>query len=576
VEIEAKYTAPDTTVFASLQALKALGPYALRPKEDRRLVDHYLDTAERDLFRNGYACRLREAEAGSAWVATIKGLGRAEGATAGPLSLHQREEHEVEVQPHSAPDDWPESTARELALRLSAGRPLLELFSLRQTRSRRAVKQGRRTVGELSLDVVEIEIGDQKTIIHELEIELTKTGTLTDLTVLADSLRGYALTPQPQSKFERALALLNGQRPPDDPDTVVILSEAKNPGIATPRPFAQNAQGDRAKSLRETPADRRNTERPKKKHPGVRADEPMAEAGRKILRLHFERMTANEDGAREGTDIEALHDMRVATRRQRAAVRIVAPYFKRKAIRSFQDELRTLARHLGAVRDLDVLIEAAQSFQSSLNKEAAEAFQPLLDEWNRQRNFARETLLNYLNSGEYRAFTEKYETFLSQAGAGVKETVAPESPKPALVRHILPTEIWTHYGNLRAYETVLDWASLETIHALRIEGKRLRYLLEFFAEALDPAAGEAIEMMVALQDHIGELHDTDVTINLLREFLMQGAQSPLKPEMIAAVTQYLKLKQNRLRTLQRTLKRPWRRVNGARFRKLLARAAAVL
>jgi CHAD domain-containing protein len=141
---------------------------------------------------------------------------------------------------------------------------------------------------------------------------------------------------------------------------------------------------------------------------------------------------------------------------------------------------------------------------------------------------------------------------------------------------VLPAAVWTHYGNLRAYETVLDWASLETIHALRIEGKRLRYLLEFFGEVLGPGPAPAIEALVALQDHIGELHDAEVAVDLLREFLIRGAQASIEPAVANAARSYLKVEQARLRTLERTLKRPWRRVSSPRFRLLLARAVAAL
>ena len=251
----------------------------------------------------------------------------------------------------------------------------------------------------------------------------------------------------------------------------------------------------------------------------MRADEPLAEAGRKILRFHCERMLANEDGTREGKDIEALHHMRVATRRQRAAFRIVAPYFKRKAIRAFQDELRAAAGYLGAVRDLDVLIEATEGYQSALSADAAGSLQPLLDEWREKRNAAREEMLAYLNGDDYQAFKETLRNIsLLGRGEGLKDAAPDDSPEPHLVRHILPAEIWGHYGRVRAYDTVLGWASIETIHALRIEGKRLRYLLEFFSEVLGPGVAEAIDAMVALQDHAGELHDVDVTIGLLAPF----------------------------------------------------------
>jgi CHAD domain-containing protein len=526
IEVEAKYAVTDPAVFTALLDLQALGSYALCPRGERRMIDHYLDTPHRDIFRGGYACRLREGEEEDGWLVTVKAVGEAAGA------VHRREEHESQIPPNAPLADWPEGTAREIVTRLSGDRTLAELFTLRQRRARRAVEQDGRAVGVLSLDTVESDIGGRRTVTRELEIELAATGTLDDLHALDAALEPYKIKAQSKSKFEQALARL---------DRASTRSAVK-----------------------------------KKKAPGVRADELLAEAGRKILRFQCERMLANEDGTREGKDIEALHHMRVATRRQRAAFRIVAPCFKRKAIRDFQDELGTAAGYLGAVRDLDVLIEATERYQSSLSADAAGALQPLLDEWRDKRSTAREEMLAYLNGDDYQGFKERYETFLSSAGAGVKDAAPDDLPEPHLVRHVLPAEIWGHYGRVRAYDAVLAWASIETIHTLRIEAKRLRYLLEFFSEVLGPGVGEAIDAMVTLQDHAGELHDVDVTIGLLRHFLMHSPHASAEPAVAAAVNGYLKLQQARLRTLQRTLKRPWRRVASRRLRSVLARAAATL
>lgn len=526
MEIEAKYAVADPAVFAALLELEALGGYALLPTGERDVIDHYLDTPHRDVLRGGYACRVREGEEDDRWLLTVKGLGKAAG------SVHRREEHESPIPAGAKPTEWPESPAREIVTRLSTGQPLAELFTLRQHRVRRAVDQGERAAAVLSLDTVEMDIGRRHTVTREIEIELTATGTINDLQAIGAALEPYKLKAQSKSKFERALARL---------DEVPARLAAR-----------------------------------KKKAPAVRADEPLAEAGRTILRFHYERMLANEEGTREGKDIEALHHMRVATRRQRAAFRVVAPYFRRKAIRDFQNELRTAAGHLGVVRDLDVLIAAAEVYQSSLGVEAAGPLEPLLDEWRGRHNAARDELLAYLNGGDYQTFKEGYGAFLSSTGAGVKDAAPDDSPTPHLVRHILPTEIWDHYGRVRAYDTVLGWASIGTIHVLRIEAKRLRYLLESFSEALPSGVAEAIDAMVALQDHAGELHDVDVTIGLLRHFLMHSAHASSEPAVAASVKGYLKLEQSRLRTLQRTLKRPWRRVTGKRFRSVLARAVAAL
>lgn len=527
VEIEIKYAISDPAVLHALLELRRLGEYGLRPTGEVHVVDHYLDTADRALRRGGYACRLREGEGGRRWRLTVKGLGGAEGA------LHQREEHECDVPPRSTLADWPEGPACDIVTRLSDGRPLTELFTLRQLRASRAVEHGDRAVGVLSLDTVDADINGRKARSLELEIELGTSGTKDDLHAIGAELRPFDLGAQPTSKFERALAMLD-----------------ESSGKPVPR-------------------------KKEKKTPGVRADESMAEAGRKILRFHCKRMLANEAGTRKGDDIEALHHMRVATRRQRAAFRMVTPYFKRKGIQAFRDELRALAERLGDVRDLDVLIEAAEAYQSSLTHDARVALDPLLDEWRARREAARARLLSHLDGEEYRDFTKGYGEFLSATGAGVKDT-SDDSPQPHLVRHVLPAEIWDHYGKLRAYETVLEWASIETIHALRIEGKRLRYLLEFFAEALGPGLSDTIEALVILQDHIGDLHDVDVTIGLLRDFLMRASQVSVNPAVIESVGRYLKLKEARRRTLRRTLGRPWKRVAGKRLRVTLARAVARL
>ncbi len=526
MEIEAKYSVSDPTVFTALLELQAVGDYVLRHTGDQNVADHYLDTPDRDLLRGGYACRLREGDKDGRWLVTVKGLGKADGA------VHQREEHECEI-PLDAPlAEWPEGPAREIVTQLSGGQALVELFTLRQHRARRVVEHDGRAVGELSLDTVEMDIGARQSLTHEIEIELAAAGTTDDLQAIGTALKPYKLKARSKSKFQRALARLDH-------------------------------------------AHKRSATR-KKKAPGARPDEPLAEAGRKILRFHYERMVENEDGTREGKDIEALHHMRVATRRQRAAFRIVAPCFRRKAIGTFQDELRTAADYLGAVRDLDVLIEAAEAHQSSLASAAADALEPLLDEWRGKRDAAREELLAYLNGNDYQAFKESYGTFLSSTGAGVKDAAPDDAPEPHLVRHVLPAEIWDHYGRVRAYETVLDWASIETIHVLRIECKRLRYLLEFFSDALGRGVAGAIKALVAMQDHAGELHDADVTIGLLRHFLIHSPQASAEPAVAGAVKGYLKLEQARLRTLLRTLKRPWRRVAGKRFRSVLARAVEAL
>lgn len=519
MEIEAKYTVPSAALYEQMRSLTLMGEYELRPAPSQSMTDHYLDTADWALLRGGYACRWRSE--GGRWQATVKGLGGAEGA------LHQREEFTVEIVSGAPPSQWPESLARATVLGLCGSAALKEIFRFRQTRQPWAVYHNQRLIGEASLDEVEAEVGQRSALGYELEIELSATGTLDDLRALEEPLLALGLQPQPRSKFERALAWL-GLEPPAGPKKLKLL--------------------------------------------GLRAAEPMAEAVRKILTFHFERMRVHEPGTRAGRDDEALHDMRVAVRRQRSALRAWAPHFRRKTVRPFQRALRSLARLLGAVRDWDVLLQDAQGYASAAG---AVAFQAVLDDWAAQRETEHAALLAHLDSEAYQDFVRAYEEFLMTDGAGVKAPLA-DPPQPYTVAQALPVTVWERYAVVRAYEAILPLADEPLLHQLRIEAKRLRYTLEFFREVLAPAAETAIPLVIALQDQLGQLHDADVAAARVRAFLVQGAQASASPAVLKAAGGYLRHLTARAQTLRRGVNPLWRKVAGHRFRQWLNRALAKL
>jgi len=212
VEIEAKFIVPDEATLQRLLEMRELGGFRLEPGPTRQVSDSYRDTADRAIQRGGYACRVRRR--GDKKIATLKGLGMAEGA------VHQRAQHEVTLDGGDprlgeSPADWPASAARKLALALSQGEPLFELFSLSQQRHTRTVhaavstSEGDRLVAELSLDVVEMHTGDEVKATFEVEVELAPDGRPDDLALMVADLRDIRqLQPQPRSKFEQGLAAL--------------------------------------------------------------------------------------------------------------------------------------------------------------------------------------------------------------------------------------------------------------------------------------------------------------------------------------------------------------------------------
>lgn len=240
----------------------------------------------------------------------------------------------------------------------------------------------------------------------------------------------------------------------------------------------------------------------------VSPNDSMAEAGRKVLLGEFVTMLQREAGSRTGEDIEDVHIMRVATRRMRSAFRVLKPYYKPKAIRQFSRQLRQIATALGAVRDLDVLILDLESFQAGLDDAGQEATGQLIADLSERRVAARNSLNALLDSKPYRQFIKKYAGFLMQPGAGAVP-VKLESPVPYQVRHVLPVLISERLAAVRGYEAVLtdESVDMDTLHALRIEFKRLRYMVSLFDEVLGSRVQAFITELKAIQDHLGRLND---------------------------------------------------------------------
>jgi CHAD domain-containing protein/transposase-like protein len=313
---------------------------------------------------------------------------------------------------------------------------------------------------------------------------------------------------------------------------------------------------------------------------GLQPDDPMAEAGRKVLRFHFAEMLSHEEGTRLGADIEDLHDMRVATRRMRAAFEVFSNAFQSKAIKPHLKGLRATGRALGHVRDLDVFMEKAQKYLETLPDEQRNGLDPLLTHWQEMRESTRLEMLAHLDSQAYQDFKQEFNLFLNTPGAGAAEALA-DGPNPNRVCEVAPVLIYTCLASVRAYNASLDQASVEQLHALRIEFKKFRYTLEFFREVLGESAKTVISDVKKLQDHLGDLNDAVVATHILTDFLAnweaQQAQLPIterqNPQSIVA---YLAARHDERHHLMVTFQEAWEKFNRPGLRQDLALAISVL
>jgi len=523
MEVEAKFIILDTQTYHDLQAMEHLGYFSISASRVENMCDTYLDTPDRRLLRSGYACRQREQD-GCAMI-SLKSLHGAEG------NIHRREEIDAPLaRIEISPENWPDSAARQRVLGLIAPMMRLQpLLHLEQRREVRKVLYAQHLVAELSLDTVKS--FDQ--VYHELEIELKGAGTEYDLAAIIDKLKKMpGLKPEARSKFERALATLDAQDTPPLP-------------LRTGSAPAEHILPDDA--------------------PGIVAGDSMTEAARKTLHFHMSHMMANEAGTRAGVDVEALHDMRVATRRMRTAFYVFADAIDAAATAPYLKELKHTGRVLGRVRDLDVFREKAEAYLGAFAKSTPPDLTLLMSAWDTEYARARSKLLKYLDSERYAQFKHDFIAYLENSLSPIATSKAEQRVAVAV-----PDLIATRLVEFYTCKTRLNQpdADLSDYHQMRIVTKYLRYTLEYFREVLGAEVEQAIDELKVLQDHLGALQDAVVAGQHLRNVIDWGTWRHPKdkhlrwistPFNAPDVTAYLEFQQTETRRLVRTFPEVWAR-----------------
>jgi CHAD domain-containing protein len=236
---------------------------------------------------------------------------------------------------------------------------------------------------------------------------------------------------------------------------------------------------------------------------------------RLVLLTRFEEMCALREAALDWSDIEGVHDMRVASRRLRSALRDFLPFVRKRSLKNVRNDLKKIADALGAVRDQDVAIIALESLATeTMEEEIKTEIEKLIEKRGFIRNKARIALLETITIGTLSLLTEKFNQDLESA----TEEKQPISFREA-GREIIKSRLEDF---LKLSESIYTPFDVEPLHKLRIAAKRLRYAMELFAvcfgDEMIPLADEVTEMQTSL----GELHDCDVWIEELGKQLAKA------------------------------------------------------
>lgn len=349
----------------------------------------------------------------------------------------------------------PPAALRELLILHLGQRKLVPIVTLRVWRSGILVRHGRVPVAEVVLDhVTVVKQGTAIQHFRELEIE-QQQGNEGSLRTLEQQLRDVGASEHDgRPKLFRALSL---------------------PAPTGPAPPAPKA--------------------------------PVVDHLKWSLAQHVRWLLAHDPGTRLGTEIESLHQMRVAARRLRAVLRTARPILLPAWVTPLEQELDWLSDLLGPVRDLDVQISYFMGEAAELDQRDRKLLEQFTSHLRSRRETAHQLLLSELSSARYLGLIQR----LRQAAQ-----VPPVMESPLTISQLAGRAFKKLRKAIRRLKASPSDAAL---HKIRILVKRARYAADLARWVVGKPAVRFIKAARAAQDLLGIHQDAIQAERHVRQFL---------------------------------------------------------
>lgn len=235
--------------------------------------------------------------------------------------------------------------------------------------------------------------------------------------------------------------------------------------------------------------------------------EAAAKAIPQVLLTRLEEMCEFRARALDGNDPEGVHDMRVASRRLRSALKDFKPYLRKERVPL--RKLKAIADSLGAVRDEDVVLAALDEFRLQAGGKVADGIEVIAEEHRLQRRQARSVLETAIRTAMLAELLDDFRARREAASRGSQ----PSEEKGSMFRQIGTEVIRARLVDLSdASDAFYRPLRTKQLHRLRILTKRLRYAIELFAPCGGAKFEKIAKEIARLQTSLGELHDCDVWI----------------------------------------------------------------
>lgn len=244
--------------------------------------------------------------------------------------------------------------------------------------------------------------------------------------------------------------------------------------------------------------------------------------GARVINQHLLAMQAEVEGVRRGEDTEAIHRMRVASRRMRSTLKIFKDCFRKSDYKKINREIRSVTQVLGYARDIDVQLEILKKNLSGyLDPKLKPGIKRLMLRLKQKRQLSQGDVLEAMKQ------MEQADTLGKIAGwaAPWLEKKLDEYDDAAVLFQLADSSIRSRLAALLAYDQLVRIESKVTeLHEMRIHAKQLRYTMEAFEELYGFAISPFISQAKKIQASLGSIHDTDVWMGMIPSFIEEEEQ----------------------------------------------------
>lgn len=241
------------------------------------------------------------------------------------------------------------------------------------------------------------------------------------------------------------------------------------------------------------------------------SDNDIRDSGITILATLAERLNKYAQAVLLGQDPEAVHDLRVTSRRLRSGLRLLNPILPAAEAKECLGLLKTCTDRLGEVRDAEVMLGLLSDYQAA-SREQLSDIAVIVVERQEIYDHARDALITYLRGDDYRQLEKAISELASRALSAPEAPLDLKQPAAFVSGRVKKLE-----QTIIEFKGKLEDTPLVELHSLRIYFKRLRYTLESAGELFAADYREVLELLADIQTDLGTMHDYAVMLDFIAQ-----------------------------------------------------------